>query len=166
MDIRFEKLPPSDPEAIRQMSALASKIVKEHFDPMIGTAQNDYMIRRFQSAEGIRQQLKDGCQYYFICDKQGENIGYMAFQPREREMYLSKFYLKKESRGKGISKEMLKFLISHTQNAGLRSIVLNVNRNNSAVLAYEHLGFSKIREEKKEIGNGFIMDDYVYEYRL
>jgi ribosomal protein S18 acetylase RimI-like enzyme len=62
--------------------------------------------------------------------------------------------------------KMLQFVITETKKYGLESIVLNVNKNNNAILAYEHLGFKKIQEERKEIGNGFIMDDYVYEYKI
>ena len=79
-------------------------------------------------------------------------------------MYLSKFYLLKEQRGKGISKDMLQFVIEKTKEAGLSSIVLNVNKKNSAIKAYEKLGFIKIGEEKNDIGNGYFMDDFVYKY--
>jgi ribosomal protein S18 acetylase RimI-like enzyme len=59
---------------------------------------------------------------------------------------------------------MLRFIIEQARKAGLFSIVLNVNKNNNAILAYEKMGFKKIREEKIDIGNGYIMDDFVYEY--
>ena len=31
---------------------------------------------------------------------------------------------------------------------------------------YEHLGFRKVREQVTDIGNGFVMDDYVFEYSI
>ena len=61
---------------------------------------------------------------------------------------------------------MLNFVVTKARELGLNSIILNVNRNNSAIYAYEKLGFHKIREEKNSIGNGFIMDDYVYSYNI
>ena len=57
---------------------------------------------------------------------------------------------------------MLDFVISEAKKDGLSSIELNVNRNNSAIYAYEKLGFRIIRTEKNDIGSGFYMDDYVY----
>jgi ribosomal protein S18 acetylase RimI-like enzyme len=151
---------------IKELSDLAVKIVKEHFDPIIGAAQNDYMIKRFQSVSAITEQLEHGYQYYFVCDSAGNKVGFLAFYLRENELYLSKFYLQKNQRGKGISKDMLNFIVKKAKEAGFSSIVLNVNKNNSAILAYEKLGFIKIREEKNDFGNGFFMDDYVYEYLI
>lgn len=61
---------------------------------------------------------------------------------------------------------MLNFVIKKTKEAGFSSIVLNVNKYNSAVNVYEKLGFIKIREEKNDIGSGYYMDDYVYQYTI
>ena len=157
----FERLLLSDEEKIREMSDMATEIVREHFDPLIGKAQNDYMIARFQTPAAIRDQLEHGYRYYFV-KEDGRNLGFLAFYPKDHCMYLSKFYLYKEERGKGISREMLGFVIQKTQEAGLSSIELNVNRHNSAIYAYEKLGFKIIREEKNDIGQGFYMDDYVF----
>jgi hypothetical protein len=95
---------------IKELSDLAVKIVKEHFDPIIGAAQNDYMIKRFQSVSAITEQLEHGYQYYFVCDSAGNKVGFLAFYLRENELYLSKFYLQKNQRGKGI-RSCLKHLI-------------------------------------------------------
>lgn len=81
-------------------------------------------------------------------------------------MYLSKFYLKKEMRGKGYAHEMLSFVLDETKKAGLPAVFLNVNRYNDACRAYEALGFTVARYEVNDIGNGFVMDDAVYEYTL
>ena len=164
--MNYEKISASNTVEIKELSALATEIVKEHFDSLIGAAQNDYMIRRFQSVPAITEQLEHGYQYYFVSDIAGNKVGFLAFYPRGNELYLSKFYLQKAQRGKGIAKDMLQFVIQRAQEVGLSSIVLNVNKNNSAVLAYEKLGFIKIIEEKNDIGNGYVMDDFVYRYLI
>jgi ribosomal protein S18 acetylase RimI-like enzyme len=124
------------------------------------------MIEKFLSIESITEQLEEDYQYYFLQDEQGEDIGFLAFYPKKEEMYLSKFYLKEEARGKGLSRKMLKFVVKAAKKERLASIRLNVNKNNSAVKAYKSLGFEKVAERKKEIGKGFYMDDYVFEYRI
>ncbi len=154
----------NDMNAIKEFSDLETEILKEHNDSKFCAKQNDYMIRKFQSVPAIREQLEHGYQYYFVSDTVGNKAGFLAFYPKINEIYLSKFYLKKAQRGKGIARDMLQFVIRRTQEYGLSSIVLNVNKNNSAVLAYEKLGFKKIGEEKNDIGNGFYMDDFIYEY--
>lgn len=150
-----------DEEQIQEMSALATEIVREHFDPIIGKEQNDYMIARSQSPEAIRDQLEGGSQYFFV-EEAGRKVGFLAFYPKGEVMYLSKFYLRKEERGRGYSHAMLAFLVEQTREAGLPAIELNVNRNNDAIKAYEKLGFTRDRAEKVDIGGGFYMDDYIY----
>ena len=157
----FEQLMPYDESGIKEMSRMATAIVQEHYDPIIGKEQNDYMIQKIQTADAIKEQLEQGSQYYFVSDKR-RRVGFLAFYPRENAMYLSKLYLYKDERGKGYSRQMLDFVIRNARNIGLTSIELNVNRNNSAIYAYEKLGFKVIRAEKNDIGAGFFMDDYVY----
>lgn len=161
----FNELFINDSEAINRMSVLASAIVKDYYDPIIGSEQNDYMIKMFQSAESISEQLSHGYRYFFMSDG-SEDIGFMAFYKRADELYLSKLYLEKSQRGKGYAKEMLAFLADCAGDVGARSITLNVNKNNPTTAIYERLGFKKLRDEKNDIGNGFYMDDYVYEYTL
>ena len=94
-------------------------------------------------------------------------MGFTAFYPRGKEMYLSKFYVHKSQRGKGVARRMLDLIIEATKTEGLEKIALNVNRyNDLAIGVYEKMGFVLAREEQIDIGQGFIMDDFVYEYRL
>ncbi|TDO91989.1 ribosomal protein S18 acetylase RimI-like enzyme [Halanaerobium saccharolyticum] len=164
--MQFKKVEKNDLSSIKRLSKLAAGIVKKHFDPIIGPEQNDYMIEKFQSAESIIEQLAEGYQYYFVQDNQGEDLGFLAFYPKEEEMYLSKFYLKAEARGKGLSRKMLDFVIKAAKKENLDYISLNVNKNNDAIKAYQKLGFEKIGEQKKDIGSGFYMDDYVFQYKI
>ncbi len=166
-EIEYKKLDVSDTAGIAEMSEMATMIVREHFDPLIGKEQNDYMLAMFQTEDAIREQLENGYKYFFVRDKGHDcNLGFMAFYPKQDVMYLSKFYLYKSERGKGYSCKMLDFLIEDTKKAGLNRIELNVNRNNSACRVYESLGFKIARSEKNDIGNGFYMDDYVYRLEL
>ena len=159
--MNFVQLMPYDENGVKELSRMATAIVREHFDPIIGKEQNDYMIQKFQTVDAIKEQLEHGYQYYFVSDEK-RRIGFLAFYPRESAMYLSKLYLYKEERGKGYSRQMLDFVIRNAQDIGLTFIELNVNRNNSAIYAYEKLGFKVVRTEKNDIGSGFFMDDYVY----
>ena len=47
----------------------------------------------------------------------------------------------------------------------LNQIWLTCNRNNTNSLeVYKHLGFTVAREEVTDIGEGFVMDDFIMEY--
>lgn len=161
--MRFLPLSPDDSDAILRMSRLATEIVKEHFDPLIGPAQNDYMIAHYQTPQAIADQLANGYHYFFVCDDANTPIGFLAYVLEPKRLYLSKFYLHKNHRGKGYSRAMRDFVIHAARTARLGRIELNVFKHNDATLAaYDALGFKRLRAEKNDIGNGFILDDYVY----
>ena len=156
-----------DEKKVRELSALASAIVKEHYDPLLGSEQNDYMIQMFQSVPAIKKQLENGYRYDLVCLRNGKAICFVGYYPKDAdEMYISKFYLHKDYRGKGISRKMLEFVIGECRKQGLHQITLNVNKYNDAILAYEKLGFTRLRSEVNDIGHGYVMDDYVYLYKI
>lgn len=163
--IDFVKLEAGDEAGIEAMSSLAVGIVREHYAPIIGRAQNDYMIEKFQSPAAIRRQLASGYQYYFV-RKPGRNVGFLAFFPRGGAMYLSKLYLLKDERGKGYSRQMVDFVVGKAKEAAFDVVELNVNRHNDSIRVYEKLGFTVTRTEKNDIGCGFFMDDYVYALKV
>ncbi len=151
---------------IEELSCIASKVVKEHFDPLIGASQNDYMIARFQSVEAISEQFVHGYRYYWVLES-GNKAGFFAVFPREGKLYLSKFYIVSAYRGLHLARKMFDYIVDEAGRESLPAVFLNVNRGNTDVIAiYEHLGFVKVREEKNDIGQGFYMDDYVMEYVL
>ena len=154
-----------DDAAIREMSQMATDIVREHFDPLIGKEQNDFMLKMFQTEDAIKEQLAHGYRYFFVRDED-RTVGFLAFYPRDNALYLSKFYLYKSERGKGYARQMLNFVIANARALNLTGIELNVNKQNSACRSYERLGFKMLRAEKNSIGNGFYMDDYVYRLEL
>ena len=163
--MEFNKIVNEDSDGIAYLADLASRIVKEYYDELLGTAQNDYMIEKFQSVKAIAGQLESGYQYY-IMENDGKTVGFIGYYPSGKRMYLSKFYLDKNARGLGLGKMALTFLVEQTKAANMEAIYLNVNKYNESIKAYERMGFVRIGEEVNDIGNGYVMDDYVYEYRL
>ncbi len=163
--MEFVKVEAGDRKAIEELSAMACTIVKEYYEKLLGSDQNDYMIEKFQSFKAITTQLDSGYNYY-VLESDNEPVGFIGFYPNGKRMYLSKFYFAKSARGKGLGKKTLAFLVDKTRAKGLESIYLNVNKYNESIKAYEKMGFARIGEEVNDIGNGYVMDDYVYEYKL
>ncbi|MBQ8974116.1 MAG: GNAT family N-acetyltransferase [Oscillospiraceae bacterium] len=154
-----------EPALIEELSATATAIVREYYDPLLGVEQNSYMLNKFQSVNAITEQLEHGYIYYLVKDED-KPVGFMAFYPNGESMYLSKLYLDKSSRGKGIGRQMLELDVAQARQAGLSSVTLNVNKYNSTVKIYETMGFRRIRAEKNDIGSGYYMDDFVYQLDL
>ena len=152
----------SDDDALKTISSMASEIWHEHYEPILGRAQVDYMVERFLSPAAIKEQVGEGYSYRFAVAK-GRKVGFFAYYPREDALYLSKIYLYRTERGKGYSRVILDYLKEVAAASSLPAIELNVNKHNDRSIAvYEKLGFTRLREEKIDIGQGCYMDDYVY----
>jgi diamine N-acetyltransferase len=155
----------SDENLVSVVEALAHSIWREYFVPLIGSPQVEYMLEKFQSHKAILNQIeKDGFLYYLLEDKNGNQVGYFAVVPRQKELFLSKLYVTAENRGKGFGRCALEFIETLAGNIGLSKITLTVNKNNSdSINAYKKLGFVITHSLVTDIGNGFIMDDYKME---
>lgn len=143
------------------MESLADCIWREHYIPMVGKPQIDYMLKKFQSAEAMQQQVAEGLQYY-VLSFNNIPVGYLAIKPEEEALFLSKIYVLKEYRGRGIAKAAIQFAENQAKKYHIKTIRLTVNVNNQiAIKAYEKLGFFNAGPIVADIGNGFIMDDYL-----
>jgi ribosomal protein S18 acetylase RimI-like enzyme len=71
-----------------------------------------------------------------------------------------------QSQGKGTGKFVINEILKAIIIKGGKALQLNVNRNNRAKEFYEKLGFTIIREEDNDIGNGYLMNDYVMEKKI
>ncbi len=144
----------------KAIAALADTIWKEHYTPIIGAAQVDYMLERFQSAGAIAGQVKGGMHYFLI--REGSlPVGYLAFEIRGRELFLSKIYLLRSHRGLGLGRDAMAFISGKAREMGCTQIALTVNRHNHhSIEAYTKMGFRNAGPVVTDIGGGFVMDDY------
>lgn len=150
-------------EEIQGVCDLADEIWHEHFTPIIGIEQVEYMINKFQSFNAIKNQIDSGYEYYLFNYK-GEFVGYTGMKKEDSSLFLSKLYIKKDYRGNKIAKEAMKFMVELCKAMSLDQICLTVNKNNyNTIAVYEKIGFIKTRMQKADIGNGFFMDDYIME---
>jgi diamine N-acetyltransferase len=152
---------------ITAVASLAREIWYEFYVPLIGRAQVDYMVSKFQSAAAMTTQIRDGYEYFLVqCD--GGNIGYCAVleNPAERALFISKFYLHRGVRGSGTGRACMEFIEQLARRRGLTLLWLTVNKGNPSVSAYKRLGFHIAADLVMDIGAGFVMDDYRMEKPL
>lgn len=142
------------------LAILARSIWLEHYTPIIGIDQVEYMLGKFQNEQAIKDQILDGVDYYLVKSNQ-HNIGYMALKQRANHLFISKFYLAEACRGQGIAHLMLNKVKEIALSMGLEKLELTVNKYNFAYQAYLKMGFENIDSIETDIGNGYIMDDYV-----
>ncbi|WP_444994610.1 GNAT family N-acetyltransferase [Aliikangiella sp. IMCC44359] len=155
--LTIKKATVQDSETI---ASLAKLIWTKHFTPIIGKNQVDYMLKLFQSKTAIAKQMSQGIEY-FLVNKNEQLAGYIAIQYQTNKLFISKFYLKSEFRGQGLAKPMLQHIEELAKQTQLYQLELTVNKLNSASQAYLKLGFNIESSIQIDIGDGFIMDDYL-----
>ncbi|MDO7172755.1 GNAT family N-acetyltransferase [Mariniflexile sp. AS56] len=153
-------LPAITPAHFQEIETLANTIWREHYIPIIGKAQVDYMLDKFQSAKTIAEQVQNGFDYFLITFEDTPAC-YIAIKTEEEALFLSKIYVLSTYRGKKIAKAGLLFIEEKAKKQGLKAIRLTVNINNTnAIKAYEKIGFVNVGSLVADIGNGFVMDDF------
>ena len=159
-------IPVANEELVLSLSAVADDIWRQHYTPIIGEAQVDYMLEKFLSPEALVEQINAGYEY-FLFSYEYTFAGFAGIHEEDNKLFLSKLYVHEDFRGKGIGSYMFQKFIEICKLRDLKTIWLTCNRHNTESLAvYEHLGFKKVREEVADIGNGFVMDDYIMEYEI
>lgn len=141
---------------------LAREIWQEHYTPIIGNKQVQYMLDKYQSETAIAQQIAQGFVYYLLF-AQGNPAGYLSYlqQPDNPGLHLSKLYVQQDYRGYGLGRAGLELVQEHCLQRGQELIWLTVNKYNLDSIAwYEHMGFEHVCSLVTDIGAGFVMDDY------
>ena len=157
----------SDTE-LKEVAVLADEIWHECFVDIISLGQIDYMVEKFQSYKAMTKQIIDQDYSYYAVREDEELCGYLAVKPeKDNRFFLSKLYLRKYKRGRGIASMMLKKVFEEAKNSGKNRVYLTVNKHNDhAIEVYKKTGFVVADEAVTDIGNGYVMDDYIFEYIL
>ena len=146
-----------------QISKLAFEIWTEHYTPIIGTPSVDYMLNKFQTAIAIENQVLEGTEYYKL-NFNGELSGYLSFYKKDPFLFLSKIYVQNSLRGKGLGKKAMAFVEEKAKELNCIGISLTVNRENTnSIKTYKKMGFVNTGTNIADIGEGFVMDDYLME---
>ncbi len=121
------------------------------------------MIPMMYNTELISSQIE----LFSMLEVDAKAIGYCAFEKlTDTEGKLHKLYLRPSLKQKGAGTFIINEISHQARALGLESIILNVNKYNSAVDFYHKKGFTKDREMILDIGNGYVMDDYVMRLKL
>lgn len=150
------------PEDIHVVADLAGEIWRDHYAPIIGLTQTDYMLATFQSAPAISRQIAEGYQYYLTMAGDVP-AGYVAFVRNDAggTALLSKLYVRRSHRRRGLARTMVAFVEDLCRAAGVRELWLTVNRHNTGSIAfYQQAGFVITGTLITDIGHGFVMDDF------
>ena len=153
-------------ENFTSIRAIAAAVWPIAYSPIMSQEQLDYMMEMMYSVSSLKLQANTK-KHRFILAKEGETvIGFASYEfnySKKPKTKIHKIYILTNHQGKGIGKALIDFIVNEAKERHQKVLILNVNKKNIAIRFYERIGFEISSEEVIDIGNGYVMDDYVME---
>jgi len=160
-DARIEPVTEADVDAL---AVLAREIWYAHYPAIICTAQIEYMLAQRYDAAVVRAELRRDDLWWDQLRVDDDMAGFASYflTGAPGEMKLDKLYVHPRHQRRGYGGLMIGRACERARACGCDRLVLAVNRNNrSAIDAYLKHGFRVAGAAVKDIGGGFVMDDYI-----
>ncbi|WP_108822382.1 GNAT family N-acetyltransferase [Dysgonomonas sp. Marseille-P4361] len=148
--------------------SLADRIWPHTFRDILSEKQIAYMMDMMYSISFLEQQMDNG-HHYLLLRENDEYLGYLSYELNYKNSNLTKIhkiYILPSLQGKGLGRlfiNAVKEVAIQNNNAGLS---LNVNRYNKAIEFYTRVGFNIVGSEDIDIGDGFLMEDYIMNLKI
>ncbi|MFA4867366.1 MAG: GNAT family N-acetyltransferase [Pedobacter sp.] len=150
-------------EDIESIQDIAYRTWPHAYSNLITNEQIDYMLKKMYNKGELLSQLQQG--YTFLmAEEDDRDLGFAVFSIIDSANHifkLHKLYVLPETHGMGVGKLLINEVVNLAKRAGGVSLELNVNRENKAVAFYQGAGFTVKETVDLDIGNGFLMNDYV-----
>ena len=147
---------------------VASQSWRKHYPGILSNEQIEYMLEQMYSETELKNHFENPNYHYYLLSDDENFLGIMGFENHYQKdtTKLHRIYLLEEAKGKGVGKFAINFLKNQAKESGDQRIILNVNKQNPSYYFYVSQGFKVYEEGVFEIGNGYVMDDYLMEYFL
>lgn len=155
-------------EQISVIKDLAYKIWPDTYGSTHSQEELDYMLTKFYSIESLENQINSG-HIFILVGIKGFNLGFASYEinaENTTKTKIHKLYVIPQTQTMGIGKKTVNYIKNDAINHNNTGIFLNVNKHNNAQLFYQKCGFSKTKDIIIDIGNGYVMDDYVMEMQF
>ncbi len=159
-DHTIRKASPDDAALIQ---SLALQVFPQTYGSILSQEQISYMMEWMYAPANIRQQMQEGHSFYLL-HIHGQPAGYASIEQQAPDLFhLHKLYILPEYHKMHLGKVLFEHIVTAVKTVHPTScrIELNVNRHNSAIGFYEHMGMHRDRQGDFDIGNGFFMNDYI-----
>lgn len=151
---------------ISTIQNLAKESWNSAYANILEQEQIDYMLGLMYSESTLKTHFENPNYHYYLIEEYEVFLGFIGFEFHNelKSTKLHRIYFVKEAQGKGLGKKALEFVKTETQKSGDKRLTLTVNKNNNAKTFYESQGFKVYDEAIFDIGNGYVMDDYLMEF--
>jgi diamine N-acetyltransferase len=165
----MQQILPIPIEELPLIQKLAFAIWPNAFGGILEPAQITYMLELFYSISALESQVSQKGHSFMVFYEEEKPLGFVSYElnAEGRKTKIHKLYVLQENQGKGIGKKLIQRVSEIAKKNQAEGLYLNVNKyNQSAISFYQHLGFQLSKQEIIAIGEGFVMDDFVMEYKF
>ena len=147
---------------------LTKKIWPVAYGEILTMAQLDYMIDKFYNETALLELIDKGHIFYLAQDDNNNYVGFVSYElnSEPNKTKIHKIYVLPETQGTGLGRHFFELVKVKAIEDNQKAIFLNVNKQNHAIHFYTKLGFTKVKDEVIDIGEGYVMDDYVMEVAI
>ena len=142
---------------------LCFQVWPQTYASMLSQEQISYMLDLMYNEQELEKQMNAGAQFLFLYEEEKPG-GFASYQEIAPAVFkLHKIYVLPSEQGKGAGKFIIDHIVATAVAANGKALQLQVNKKNKARSFYEKLGFAVIEEKVIDIGDGYVMDDFIME---
>lgn len=148
---------------LEQIRDLAHQVWPQTYASILSDRQIEYMMDMMYSNDSLLKDFENGILFYLFEYNQ-QNIGFTGIELNYNnlnQLHIHKIYVLPDFQFMGLGKKAMIQIQELAENHDINSISLNVNRNNLAKNFYLKMGYFIEKEVDIEIGESFLMQDYV-----
>lgn len=150
------------------VSDLAYRIWPIAYAEILKKEQLDYMLELIYSQDALEKQVLN--KHHFLLIKEDNDvIGFASYELNNEnsdKTKIHKLYVLPQIQGKGVGKKIVNHIKNIAASNNNNVLTLNVNKFNNAKDFYLKIGFKIIKSIVIDIGNNYVMDDYIMELNL
>lgn len=159
MNVRKATL--NDVDRIREIAEITWPVT---YSSIISQEQIQFMLDWMYDKTTIRKAIEADLQDFLVIENVNEIVGFAGIEHQyegKSITRLHKLYVLPSTQGTGAGKTLLQAIEKEALMKHSSHLHLNVNKANPAVQFYFKHDFIVERETVLDIGNGFVMDDYI-----
>jgi len=151
-------------ENFTAIRAIAKEVWPIAYGVILSEAQLDYMMEMMYSIDSLQLQVHEKKHHFILATENNQTLGFASYEFNYGETpktKIHKIYILSTQQRKGIGKMLIDYIEKEAKKHHQEALLLNVNKYNAAQDFYKKMGFVIDHEVVIEIGNGYVMDDYV-----
>jgi len=154
-------------EQLPIVQELANKIWPPTFKSILAAEQIEYMLDMMYSMDSLEKQLESN-RVFLLAEEGNHFVGFASYELNfeKAKTKIHKLYVLPETQGKGVGRRLIDFITQIAVSNQNHTLHLTVNKYNKAKDFYLKNGFEITEEAVFDIGNGYIMDDYLMEKKI